>query len=517
MFGTKENIVISVGDDGAIITRFKSGKLVKRAFTNSPFSSEFKDFVKGSEEASIYLLLDNVDQNYIFSSLPSSVSNKNQLKIVKRKLQNEFDKNDLNAYLNLGKEEPTGKKGIRYVFLSVRNANPLSDWLEAIYELPNPFSGIYLLPIESEDFTSKLFKLNNPNIGKKDEVERWQVLIAHNRVGGFRQVVYKNGRIIFTRISQSPSLQSPDAIGSNITQESSNTLEYIRRIGYTDQPISVYIITTKDAFQFVEVAGISTRDIFFYTPFDVAQKLSLKESAQETDKFADVVLAASFINSKKILKLSTDEAKKSESFSIINKISSIIFYLLFAVLPILSIYSLYEGFSSSSQVSKLNQDKANLNNSITILKDFQKEYGINPILVNESVKTQELLSQSNSSISSFLTKYKKIDVFSKTVGSIDYEKDPITGKLTITIRTLFDEPNIDNVNEVIFKMSEFEKVIKQEFSEYQVTITGIPLEKELSALVLEKAKNERKEKIFIDTSKPLWTLGIAVEAKFEKQ
>lgn len=519
MFGGKNSIVISLGDDGAILTRFSSGKLIKRAFSSSAYSSEFNAFIKEAPDDIIYLLLDTVDQNYIFSNLPSSVNSKNQLKIVKRKLQNEFDQNDLNSYMNLGKDDSAAKKDIRYLFISVRMASPLTEWLEVIHDLPNKFGGIYLLPIESTEIVNKLDKLLQTTPAKKGEVvEKWHVLISHNRVGGFRQIVFKNGKIIFTRISQNTGLQSPDAIGVNITQEASNTLEYIRRIGFTDQNISVYVVAAKDSFQFIEIPTVSQKNVHYFSPLDLAQKLALKDAAQDTDKFADVVIASNFITSKKrTLKISTQEARESEKFIIIEKLSIFISFLLFLLLPIFTAYSLYEAFSGSSDRENMNRERNTLAASISSIQDFEKEFGIEPRLVNNIVKADDQFSQSKKFLLETINKISKIDVFSNGTKEYIFDRDLNSGKFSFVSSFKFDDPTIDNVNDIIYKTTEFEKAIKEQFVDYQVTITGIPDEKSLSQIILEKTKlNEQALGKGKDDEKEDSGNGILVEVRIEK-
>lgn len=509
----KENIVISIGDDGAILTRFNAGKLVKRAFAPSSYSSEFKEFVKDFETIPVTILLDSVDQNYVFSSLPSTISKSNQLKIIKRKLQNEFDQNDLNSFINQGKEDPKGKKGVKYVFISVRKASPLSDWLEAIQELANPFSGIYLLPLEGQnlltDFTKKGKKVRRNN----EEIEKWQIIISHNRVGGFRQVVYKNGKIIFTRISQNPGLQSPDAIATNITQESANTLEYIRRIGYTDQPLEFYVIALKDAHKFIEIPGINSKNITCFSPYELSEILALKDAALETDKFADVVIASHFINSKKkILRLTTDEAKKSQSLLMAEKATTAILFLLMLILPIITLTQLYSGYQSSSKISDLETKKRSLSTKLSTIKDFETEYGKKPDFVVDLVKTNKNIQLQEDKISEFITKYNNFDVYTKELLDFNFSRDKNNGKVTIIIDVVFENANLDNIKELLSKMAEYQNKIKEEFENYNITVEGIPEEKDLSNRILLDSKSPAKASR--NTRSDNWNKGIAVKVTF---
>jgi hypothetical protein len=294
----KPFLVFSIGDDGCIITCFSGKTLIKRVFAINPLASEFEDIAKNYPTADIYVLLDNIDQSYNLALLPP-VSSGYLKKLINRKIASDFDKNDLNSVIRMGREK-TARKDHKCLFISVRNAPPVSDWIDAILELPNKFMGAYLLPLESANFISQLREI----VKKEDakiEAPQWEVLVSHNRVGGIRQVVLKDGQFIFTRISQL-NLTSTDAesISNSITQEAINTLEYIRRIGYNDdQLLNIYFVCSRDIAQYVTDLSTNSIRVFSYYPYKIATELQFSAVAQESDKYCDVVFAASFANNKK--------------------------------------------------------------------------------------------------------------------------------------------------------------------------------------------------------------------------
>jgi hypothetical protein len=343
----KRSMVISLGDDGAIIGCYSNNSLVKRLFVANHQSTDFADLAKQYADATVYILLDIIDQNYVFSSIPS-VGKSSVKKIIKRKFENEFDKNDLNAHMFLGKEVAANKTSLKYLFVSIRNSSPFKEWLDTIAALPNKFGGVYLVPVEAEDFIAKIRKATHGE--RKIEADEWEVFVSYNRVGGFRQVVLRSGKLIFTRISQSMSLQTPDAVGTSIGQETANTLEYIRRIGFYDQKISIYIISSLESANFIDIPGVKEKDIYHYSPFLLSQKLKLEQSAMESDKFGDVLFATNFVyNKNKILRIATPAISKIQNLHFASQAFFMACIALMAFLLVGSVYLLISGFSRKNK------------------------------------------------------------------------------------------------------------------------------------------------------------------------
>ncbi len=468
------SIIISLGDEGAILTCFSGERLENRIFTSSPFSADVSQFFLGKESYKVYILLDTIDQNYIFANLPP-VGKSNINKIIQRKLKTEFDPLDLNGYHELGKEETKTRKDIKYVFVSVRNSSPLTEWLEFMDTIPNVFKGIYLLPIEAEDLLQKLKSLKK--VSKKGN-DDWDILISQNRVGGFRQVVFKGGKIIFTRISQSLSIQSPDSVGLNISQEALNTLEYIRRIGYTDQKISFYIISAKDSAPYVDISGINKQDVHHLSPFEIAQASSIKNSALENDKFGDVIIAANFITSKKkILKFETKEMKSNTEFLILRAATNFILNSLIFLLPLLTIYLFYQSYLNSEQIENTNNNLTRIQMDLSSSKDFEAEYKLNPQLLGDMIRVYDTIKQSeNTEFVEALKMFRKVS--KKRFSLISYSLESKESAFTLVFRGNLIY-NKKDVSDIFFKANLYSKLLKKEFEGLDIRIENLPSENSL--------------------------------------
>lgn len=484
LFKKAGSIIISLGDEGAILTCFSGDRLENRLFTASAFSNEVAEFFKNKEKYTVSILLDTIDQNFVFSSLPA-VGSKNLNKIINRKLNTEFDKNDFNSYMFLGKEDNKARKDLKYVFLSVRNAPPLSEWLEFTGTLPNVFEGIYMIPVEGENFISKIKGIKK--ISKKT-AEDWDILITQSRVGGFRQVVFKGGKLIFTRISQSLSIQSPDSVGLNISQETVNTLEYIRRIGYAEQPISVFIVSSKDSLPYIDIPAVNKQDVYHLSPFEIAQTLPIKNSALENDKFGDVVFASNFVNTKKILKLDTTGSKIARHFLLLKSTINFIFTAIIIGAPLLSFYLLFQGYQNSSKADQLNADIVTLQSKVNSAKDFEQEYKINPDFLSDVLRLDTMITDSElKDHLAIIKKFNEVTEGKFKIISFNTRNDAVNNAFEVQFRGNLIY-NKEDVSDIYFKANEFQTLITKEFTGITVEISNLPSENNIKVGTIEAQK-----------------------------
>lgn len=310
--------ILNIGDEGGILTYMEGKAVVRRLFAPTPNYSDTKPFIEllqSNPKAPISMLVDVMDQSYVQHSLPP-VSPLTINNLIKRKMERDFSDDDLRGALQIGREKD-GRKDWKYLFVTLSNSPNLQSWMELVLEQENHFVGVYMLPVEAEDFIQRMQHAvtgHKPGKkGKKDELSsQWQLLVAHNKVGGFRQVVLKDGKLIFARLAQPIGDNQPEVIAGNIEQEISVTIEYLKRLGYADdQGMDVYIIASEFIKQAVDTNNIHVAAVYPMSPHEAALKLGLDQITEPNDQFADVVLAAAFATAKKhLLKLETKEQAK---------------------------------------------------------------------------------------------------------------------------------------------------------------------------------------------------------------
>lgn len=306
--------VLSVGDEGGILTYFNDAQIQRRLYAPSPNYADTRSFAEAFAEdpkAPIYLLIDVMDQSYIQQSLPP-VSSWSVNQLIKRKMARDYPADDLKGALLIGREQ-AGRRDWNYLFVTVSASQQLDSWLDLVIELPNQFKGIYPVPVEAENFIHRLREsVTGKTFGrlrgkKKAEADadtspnyRWQLLVAHNKVSGFRQVVLKNGKLVFARLAQPIGENQPDVIAGSIEQEISVTVEYLKRLGYSDdQGMEVFILASEAIRNAISPSNIRVSSVHIFSPHQAAQRLNLQGVTEPTDQFADSLLSAGFVTAKK--------------------------------------------------------------------------------------------------------------------------------------------------------------------------------------------------------------------------
>ncbi len=309
---------LMVGDEGAVLIQMQRKRVIKRMFASSPEPENVRvieEILSASPNAPITMLVDMMDQSYVRQTLPP-VSSFSVGKIVKRRLDKDFSPDDIKGYLMLGREK-TGRKDWNYLMASLANPPILQKWINFAVERSNPFKGIGLIPLESQDF---IIAANKASLQKGDDAKsfEWQILISHHKVGGFRQIVLRNGKLVFTRMAQPIGESSPGVIAGNIEQEMINTLEYLKRMGLQDATsLSVIIVASEDIKTALEPKNIKAGEYHFFTPYEVASLLNLTDAAQPEDHFGDIVISAFIAKRRKlILLLQTPYIQKIRNLSI---------------------------------------------------------------------------------------------------------------------------------------------------------------------------------------------------------
>lgn len=301
--------VLFVGDEGAILVHMQGKKVLRRMFAAGPEptnSRNFQETLASDPHAPIRILIDMQDQSYVRQTLPP-VTQLSVNKLIKRRLDRDFSPDDIKGAVVLGREKG-GRRDWNFMMISLANTPTLSKWIEMATERPNPFQGIYLLPLESESYVKKLID----GLRQEASGSQWRLLVSHNKVSGFRQVVLNNGKMIFSRMAQTIGESLPDVIAGNIEQEILNTTEYLKRLGYQDETgLDVYIVVSEDIKKVIDPKKIKARNVNTLTPYEAANALDLEQAAQPEDHFGDVVCAAFFGTQRKpLLRLDTRYSKQ---------------------------------------------------------------------------------------------------------------------------------------------------------------------------------------------------------------
>lgn len=289
--GRGQKFILMVGDEGGILVYMTGKKVVRRLFAPSPqgeHTEAMVELMRAHPRVPVWVLADVLDQQYVRQSFPP-VSSMSVGGLVRRRLDRDFHAEDLKGSLPLGRDK-TGRKEWHYLLIALVKTPLISGWIDLIVELPNEFKGIHLVPLEAVVYFAMLSKAVH---GQK--ALPWQLLVSHNKVSGFRQVVMRQGKIVFTRVTQALDDAIPAVIAGNIEQEVINTIEYLRRLDFQDNgTLEALVIVSQDVSESLDLARFAFGRTHALTPMDVADALGFEQAALSADSYGDVVMSAAF-------------------------------------------------------------------------------------------------------------------------------------------------------------------------------------------------------------------------------
>jgi hypothetical protein len=216
----------------------------------------------------------------------------------------------------------------------------------------------------------------------------------HNKTGGFRQVVLRDNKLVFTRMAQYSPNEKPSVMAGNVEQEIKNTIEYLKRLSFS-QGSELHIITIIGE----EIKNNINSNIFnatscvLLTPYEAATLLKIEDAILSADKFTDIFLSCAFLQYKKhCLKLMSETIKQMEKLYqaiFLSKIAAC-----FAVIALLG-YSGYNGYSGFVAQSSLEEKKNEIKQSLVRLENFKqqsKDFKITPAKIDSLIKINDLIS-----------------------------------------------------------------------------------------------------------------------------
>ncbi len=332
-----------IGDEGAILLYMKGSAVVSRQFVPDASESNLEELratIEKDHKAPITMIIDSIDQSFVQQTLPP-VSSLSVQKLIKRRLDRDFKPADIKGAMVLGKEKE-GRKDWNFLMISVEKSPQLVLWLDFVMTFDNRFRGIVLLSVEAGIFVKNLERSLgiSPKTGTGSE---WKILVSHNKVGGFRQIILRNGRLIFTRLALPVGEPAPAVVAGHIEQEMVSTIEYLKRFGYNPRAgLDVYVVASEDVCKLVDVRRLDAKNFHAFSPHQVAQQLGMKGATQPTDQFGDVVLAAAVGSIRKnILKLTTLESRLFDKFQLFKYGQRLV--ATFAILSLV-VYGAFSGY-----------------------------------------------------------------------------------------------------------------------------------------------------------------------------
>lgn len=341
---SEKNIVVTIGNYGAVIALHSGNKITEHAFLddfNDNARSQISKICLANKKASIYVLLDTIDQSYKKKIYPS-VRKSDLTRIVKRDLATDGDATLLKGYIIMNQKKiknSTSKASSsnrwECLFISSSDSDLINKWIDYLLELPNRLMGIYMSPVETFGFFQALqtnIKSQSKSKNKRNEL---YCVILQNQVSGIRQIVFSDQGIVFTRVVNYDFSQ-PDFL-EKYEHDIYSTFEYLKRIFPNLTMSELEIVNIFSDKVLSSISTIHNPEINFinYTPEQAATKSGFRSLIDSNSEFCDFLISKFFSKQKKILRFTTPKILALEKFFLAIKasyyINLILLVLIFAI------------------------------------------------------------------------------------------------------------------------------------------------------------------------------------------
>ena len=472
--------VFFIGDDGAILLHMKDNVVISRQFVPDASAENLEELRSSLEvdmEAPISLVIDNFDQTYVQQTLPP-VSSMSVKKLMKRRLDRDFANSDIKGTVLLGREK-TGRKDWNFLMVAVEKSPQITMWLDFVNSLPNRFMGIYLVSTEAEVVIQHLEQAMG--VPKGGTGAQWKFFVSHNKVGGFRQVILRDGHIIFTRMAQPIGESTPEVIAGNIEQEMQSTIEYMRRLSFDPEDgLDIYIIAGSAIKPVLDKNKFGVCNFNFLTPYETAQYLGIEGATQPTDQFGDVILAACISSNRKhALTFDTPESKNYDLLYNIFRFQRVLaaVLMLFVVVYVgslcLDLFKLYEASDELGTATR--QRQSVLDN----LKEEIKKSGLDIYKTGDVISLYQLLQAQKVSPIDFIAKVRGVVTPPIVVKSIDWVIDDgaskgAGGKPKTTATLILEFPQVQTIESWRTVSKKLFDDLKPVFAGFDISFSKVP-------------------------------------------
>ena len=230
-----DKLLLSVSASQVSAARWLGGRLGEcTVFENSDEGlAAFSGFLARAPTLTAHIIVDAVEEDYRFESLPHSFGS-DRSEMIARKLKQHY-RNSPYCSARMQGRDSGKRRDDRYLFCALTNPELVNKWLDVVIERELPVAGIYLLPTVSAKLIEKL-KLKQTNL-----------LVVSIHGAGLRLSFFREQQLRISRLARIDSGASESI--KNYAEEISNTRLYLHalRVMTLDEHLSVQIVDHKDA------------------------------------------------------------------------------------------------------------------------------------------------------------------------------------------------------------------------------------------------------------------------------
>ena len=239
----REKLLICVSAQQATAAHWRAGKIARLeqfAHDERGFNG-FRDFLAPHSNVPVFLMVDAVEEDYRFETLPHSWGSE-RAQMVSRKLKQHYRNTPfIGAWLQ-GREADK-RRDDRYLFSALTNPDLLANWLRVIGAQEVPLAAVYLLPMVSAALLEKL-QVKTPNL-----------LVAAQHSGGLRLTFFRDRQFRLSRLTRGDGSKTIDPVRL-FAGEISNTRLYLHalRTATLDEHLTVLLLDRNDELEDVAAA-----------------------------------------------------------------------------------------------------------------------------------------------------------------------------------------------------------------------------------------------------------------------
>lgn len=228
-------LLLCISADQATVASWRGRRLVgcKRFGNNEAGWNAFSNFLRAARGMPIHIMVDSVDEDYRFETLPHTTG-RDRMEMVARKLRQLYRGTTYYSY-SLQERGAGKRKDDRYLFAALTDPGLLSPWLRGIEANALPVAGVYPLPMVSASLIERL-RLKHSNL-----------LIVSKNNAGVRQTFFKNLKFRISRLT--PLRDAAEVADQYYADEVSNTRMYLDALTVThvDDMLQVVILDQNDS------------------------------------------------------------------------------------------------------------------------------------------------------------------------------------------------------------------------------------------------------------------------------
>lgn len=457
---SKSKFLLSIGEEGIMLLYFKNNTLNKRYFAKNKNNKVVADLISclsSDKKVPLYLVLNHVDQNYLLQFIPR-VNKMSAYLSAKTKMEHFSRNNDISSMLLVEKLD----ENWCYLFVSSKAKHLIDHWLNVFVEIGSNFKGILMFPIEIVSIAKKILH---------KDLSNWKIIVAATKTGGYRHVVLKEKKMIFTRLISFTNDNLPGIIAGGIYQEVQNTIQSLTKFGFEkNSPIDLCIIVSEAIKASLSVINFSENSVSILTPYELGKILRAELAISEKDNFCDTTILFHSFKNKPINIFNTKETKEFYLFNCLFLNSPRIFLYLVLVLVVIDSLCLRNLYSNFNVADNLSARQSTLNNKLVKLS---QSYNVKKIdEVYDFININNILSKIEYSPLTQVKYVEKLKVPSVELQSFEWNYNEEKSYITTTLRF-----NFQSNKNIFYKYKKLQKNLNDNFRTHDVSISNLPTTK----------------------------------------